>query len=159
MPYPVMNTLLDDGYPRGARNYWKSGFFHELSNDAVGIMVDAFKQAPSVMSSLAIERFHGQVTRVGPTETAYPHRQPGYNLIMTSVWTDPAHDEANIAWARDTFAALSPYMADAAYVNYLDADDGARVRAAYGANWSRLVDLKRRYDPENLFRLNSNINP
>jgi FAD/FMN-containing dehydrogenase len=159
MPYPVMNTILDDGYPRGARNYWKSAFFKDLSSDAIGLMVDAFQQTPSIMSGLAVERFHGQATRVGPTETAYPHRQPGYNLIMTSVWSDPADDEANIAWTRDTFAALTPHMADAAYVNYLDTDDDARVRAAYGPNWPRLIDLKRRYDPDNLFHLNLNIDP
>lgn len=159
MPYPVMNTILDEAYPRGARNYWKSAFFKEFGDEAVEVMTTAFQKAPSAMNNFILEEFHGAVTRVGPTETAYPHRQPGYNLIVISQWLDPTEDEANIAWARETFAALAPYMADANYVNYLGHDEGDRVRAAYGPNWERLVQLKRRVDPDNFFRLNQNIDP
>ena len=106
-----------------------------------------------------IEDFHGAVTRVAPTATAYPHREPGFNLFLISQWTDPAQTDAGIAWARETFDALSPYMADRSYTNYLPADDYDRVRQAYGPNYERLVELKRRYDPDNLFRLNHNIDP
>jgi FAD/FMN-containing dehydrogenase len=159
MPYPVVNTLLDDGFPKGARNYWKSAFFKELSDDAVAIMVHALETAPSIMSGMVVEHFHGLVTRIAPTDTAYPFREPGYNLVLTGEWMDPADDDANISWVRETFAALQPHMADTAYVNYLDGDDGNRVRNAYGLNWERLVELKRRYDPDNLFRLNQNIDP
>jgi FAD/FMN-containing dehydrogenase len=159
MPYPVVNTLLDDGFPRGGRNYWKSAFFKDLSPETVGVMVEAFERTPSPMSGLVIEHFHGLVTRIPATATAYPHREPGYNLVLVGQWMDPRDDDANIAWARETFGALAPYMADAAYVNYLDHDDTDRVRAAYGPNWDRLVTLKRRYDPDNLFRLNANIKP
>ena len=159
MPYPVLNTLLDDAYPRGARSYWKSAFFKEFDDEAVEVMTAAFQKAPSAMSNFILEHFHGAVTRVGPTETAYPHREPGYNLIVISQWLDPTEDEANISWARETFGALAPYMADANYVNYLGHDEGDRVRAAYGPNWERLVDLKRRVDPDNFFRLNQNIDP
>ena len=159
MPYPVVNTLLDGGFPKGARNYWKSAFFKELSDEAVGIMREAFEKAPSIMSGLVVEHFHGLVTRIPATATAYPHRQPGYNLVLTAEWLDPADDQANISWAKETFAALTPHMADAAYVNYLDTDDLDRVRVAYGPNWERLVSLKRRYDPDNVFRLNQNIDP
>ena len=159
MPYPVLNTLLDDAYPRGARSYWKSAFFKEFDDEAVEVMTAAFQKAPSAMSNFILEHFHGAVTRVGPTETAYPHRQPGYNLIVISEWLDPTEDEVNIAWARETFDALAPYMADANYVNYLGHDEGDRVRAAYGPNWERLVHVKRRVDPDNFFRLNQNIDP
>jgi FAD/FMN-containing dehydrogenase len=159
MPYPVMNTLFDDAYPRGARNYWKSAFFREFGDEAVEVMTAAFQKAPSAMSNFILEHFHGAVTRVGPTETAYPHREPGYNLIVISQWLDPTEDAANIAWAQETFGALAPYMADANYVNYLGHDEGDRVRAAYGPNWERLVQLKRRVDPDNFFRLNQNIDP
>jgi FAD/FMN-containing dehydrogenase len=159
MPYPVINTLLDAGFPKGARNYWKSAFFKELSDEAVDIMLDGFQKTPSIMSGLVLEHFHGQVTRIPATATAYPHRQPGYNLVLTAQWLDPADDEANITWAKETFSALTPHMADAAYVNYLDGDDLDRVRSAYGPNWERLVSLKRRYDPDNVFRLNQNIDP
>jgi FAD/FMN-containing dehydrogenase len=159
MPYPVVNTLLDDGFPRGARNYWKSAFFKDLTSETVALMVESFERAPSPMSGLVIEHFHGLVTRIPAAATAYPHREPGYNLVLVSQWLDPRDDDANIAWARETFAALTPYMADAAYVNYLDHDDTDRVRIAYGPNWDRLVSLKQRYDPDNLFRLNANIKP
>jgi FAD/FMN-containing dehydrogenase len=159
MPYPVVNTLLDDGFPRGARNYWKSAFFKELTTETVEVMVDALQKAPSIMSGMVIERLHGQMTRVGATDTAYPHREPGYNLVLAAEWLDPVEDEVNVAWAKETFSALAPYMAEASYVNYLDHDDVDRVQAAYGPNWERLVQVKRRYDPENLFRLNANIDP
>ncbi len=159
LPYPVINTLLDAGFPKGARNYWKSAFFKDLAPEAIEILVESFAKAPSIMSGLVVEHFHGLVTRIPATATAYPHREPGYNLVLISQWLEPADDETNIAWARGTFAALAPYMADAAYVNYLDSDDTDRTRAAYGPNWERLVSLKQRYDPENLFHLNANIRP
>jgi FAD/FMN-containing dehydrogenase len=159
LPYPVMNTLLDDAYPRGARNYWKSAFFKDLDDECIATMVAAFEKAPSIMTGMVVEHFHGAVTRVDPTATAFPHRQPGYNLALTGQWLDPADDAANIAWVQETFAALAPHMTDANYVNYHSADDADRTRASYGPNWPRLVQLKRRYDPDNVFRLNSNIDP
>jgi hypothetical protein len=159
MPYPALNTMLDDAFPHRARNYWKSAFLRELSDDAVAVMVDAFDRAPSPMTIVGVEHYHGQATRIGPTDTAFPHRQPGYNLLLLSVWLNPADDEANISWARETFSALAPFMADAVYLNYLSADEGSRAQAAYGPNWDRLVALKRRYDPDNFFHRNLNINP
>jgi FAD/FMN-containing dehydrogenase len=159
MPYPAVNTLLDAGFPKGAFNYWKSAFFTELSDAAVRTMVDAFEAAPSIMSGMVIEHFHGEVTRIAPTATAFPHRQPGYNLALIGEWDDPANNDENIAWVRQTFAALEPYMAPQVYVNYLGADDADRVPNAYGPNYDRLLQLKRHYDPENRFRLNQNIDP
>jgi len=159
MPYPVVNTLLDGAFPKGARNYWKSGFFKDLSKEAVAIMVSALERAPSIMSGMVVEHFHGAVTRVDPSATAYPHRAPGYNLAITGQWMDAAATDANVAWVRETFAALKPYMDDRAYVNYLGDDESDRIRSAYGPNWQRLVKIKRQYDPQNLFRLNQNIDP
>ena len=109
------------------------------------------------MCALAIEDFHGAVTRVEPTATAYPHREPGHNLLLISQWTDPADTDRGIAWARTTFEELGPHMAERSYTNYLPADDHDRVHQAYGVNYDRLVELKRRYDPDNLFHLNQNI--
>ncbi len=159
MPYPVMNTGVDWLSPAGALSYWKSAFFSTLSDAAVELLTRAFERAPSELCALVVEDFHGAVTRVASTATAYPHREPGYNLFLISQWTDPAQTDTGIAWARETFDALSPYMADRSYTNYLSADDYDRVRQAYGPNYERLVDLKRRYDPGNLFRLNYNIDP
>ena len=159
MPYPVVNTLLDGAFPKGARNYWKSAFFRELSDEVIGVLVDAFERVPSPMTGMVIEHFHGAVTRVDPTATAYPHRTPGFNLVITGEWLDPADDDANIEWVRSTFDAVAPYTADAVYVNYLGDDEAHRVPAAYGPNWERLVALKCKWDPENVFHLNQNIDP
>ncbi len=160
MPYPAVNMMFDDAYPRGALNYWKSSFVRDLSDEAIGELVGRFAVAPSPMSAMVIEHFHGAVCRVGVSDTAVPHRDPGYNLGIFSEWTDPATTDENIAWARETYATMKPYRAQLRYVNYLDEDDvGEAVRAAYGPNYDRLVEVKRRYDPDNVFHLNHNIDP
>ncbi len=159
IPYPVVNTLLDDGFPKGARNYWKSGFLTSAEDSAVDAMVDAMNSAPSTMSGMLIEHYHGAATRVPATATAFPHREPGFNMIIAGEWLTAAEDDANRDWVRTLFRDLTPHMSESNYVNYLDEDDTARTRAAYGPNWDRLVELKRRYDPDNVFHLNHNISP
>jgi FAD/FMN-containing dehydrogenase len=159
LPYPVQNTLLDPGFPKGARNYWKSAYFKEITAATVSVMAARFAQTPSIMTGMVIEHFHGAVTRVPPTATAFPHRAPGCNLVITGVWPDARDDDANIAWVKDTFDALAPYTAGSVYVNYLADDDNARVQAAYGPCWGRLQQVKRMYDPENVFHLNQNVTP
>jgi FAD binding domain-containing protein len=123
IPYPVMNTFLDAGYPRGALNYWKSSFVESLSDGLIDTLIEAFAIAPSPMTLIALEHFHGAVTRVPSTATAFPHRDEGINLIITSVWLDPAETEANVSWTRETYAAIQPFTSGRRYVNYLDADD------------------------------------
>ncbi len=160
MPYPQMNTLLDAGYPDGALNYWLSSFTEGLSDAIIDTAVERFASVPSTMTAILFEHFHGAVTRVAPTDTAVPHREPGWNLLIPSVWTDRAATDANISWTRETFAALAPHFAARRWLNYLgddQADDA--IRAAYGPNFERLRDIKRRYDPTNLFHLNHNIAP
>ena len=112
------------------------------------------------MTAMLFEHFHGAVTRVGPTETAVPHREPGWNLLLPSVWTDPAATDANIRWTRETFAALRPHFSARRWLNYLGDDQGDdAIRDAYGPNYERLRAVKRRYDPDNVFHLNHNIAP
>jgi FAD/FMN-containing dehydrogenase len=159
IPYPIVNTILDGGFPRGALSYWKSAFLTDLTPDAGRAIVEAFAKTPSPMSCIIIDHLHGQATRVGVTETAFPHRRPGYSVLVWSQWTDPADTGTNMAWARETFDALRPYTTDRRYMNYLSADDSGAVREAYGVNYDRLVEAKRRWDPGNLFRRNQNINP
>jgi hypothetical protein len=132
MPYPVMNTGVDWLFPEGAFSYWKSAFFSKLSDQAMRVMTEAFERAPSELCALIVEEVHGAVTRVSPTATAYPHREPGFNLLVVSSWIDPAQTDAGAAWARETFDALEPHMADRCYTNYLSADDHHRVTQAYG---------------------------
>jgi len=159
MPYPVINTLNDAGYPRGAFNYWKSAFLSDLSDASLEIMVDAMRRCPSPMSGLGIVPYLGAVARVEVAATAFAHRAPGYSLLIVSQWTDPLDTEQNIAWARDTFEVLRPCMTGRSYINNLIAEDGRKVDEVWGANYQRLVGVKRRYDPDNIFRLNHNIDP
>jgi FAD/FMN-containing dehydrogenase len=160
MPYPVMNTLLDGGFPDGALNYWLSSFTRGLPNALIDTAVERFASTPSPMTSILFEHFHGAVTRVGPGETAVPHREPGWNLLVPSVWTDPADTDANIRWTRETHAALQPHLSTRRWLNYLGDDQGDdAIRAAYGPNYERLREIKRRYDPGNVFHLNHNIAP
>jgi FAD/FMN-containing dehydrogenase len=160
MPYPVMNTILDAGFPAGSLNYWLSSFTRGLPDELIDITVERFASVPSPMSAILFEHFHGAVTRVRATETAVPHRDEGWNLLIPSVWTDPADSDANIAWSRETFAALRPHFATGRWLNYLG-DDQAEdaIRAAYGPNHDRLREVKRRYDPDNVFHLNHNVAP
>jgi FAD/FMN-containing dehydrogenase len=160
MPYPVMNTLLDGGFPDGALNYWISSFTKGLPDALIDTAVERFASTPSPMTSMLFEHFHGAVTRVGPTETAVPHREPGWNLLIPSVWTEPVRTEENIRWTRETHAALQPHLSTRRWLNYLGDDQGDdAIRAAYGPNYERLREIKRRYDPGNVFHLNHNITP
>ena len=160
MPYPVMNTLLDAGYPTGSMNYWLSSFTQGLPDGLIDTMVKRFASVPSPMSAILLEHFHGAVTRVGVTDTAVPHRSEGWNLLLPSVWMDPAATDENIAWTRETHRAFDPHLDEARWLNYLGDDQGGdAVRAAYGENYQRLRELKRRYDPENVFHHNHNIDP
>jgi FAD/FMN-containing dehydrogenase len=160
MPYQVMNTLLDANYPTGSCNYWLSSFTSGIPDDLIDTMAERFETVPSPMSAILLEHFHGAVCRVGATDTAVPHRKEGWNLLLPSVWVDPATTEANIAWTRDTHAALAPHLTSDRWLNYLgDDQDRDAIRAAYGPNYDRLLDLKRRYDPQNVFHHNHNIAP
>src|SRR5215211_3571491 len=109
MPYPVMNTILDAGFPAGSLNYWLSSFTRGLPDELVDTAVERFASAPSPMMAILFEHFHGAVTRVGATDTAVPHRDEGWNLLLPSVWIDPDDTAASVAWTRDTFAALQPH--------------------------------------------------
>ncbi|MFL6030395.1 MAG: FAD-binding oxidoreductase [Gaiellaceae bacterium] len=160
MPYPVMNTLLDAAFPDGALNYWLSSFTRGLPDELIDIAVERFARVPSTMTSILFEHFHGAVTRVNPNKTAVPHREPGWNLLIAGVWTDAADSDANVAWSRETFAAMKPHFGRGRWLNYLGDDQGVdAIRAAYGPNYERLLEIKRRYDPDNVFHLNQNILP
>jgi FAD/FMN-containing dehydrogenase len=160
MPYSVMNTLLDANYPTGSLNYWLSSFTSGIPDGLIDVALERFATVPSPMSAILFERFHGAVCRVGVTDTAVPHREVGWNLLLPSVWMDPADNDANISWTKETHAALSPHLSERRWLNYLGDDQGDdAVRGAYGPNYDRLVELKRRYDPENVFHHNHNIAP
>lgn len=159
MPYPVLNTLLDGMFPRGALNYWKSGLVRELSDEVIDILLEAFRRVPSPMTGIFIDHIHGAATRVDPTATAFPHRREGLSVLILTQWTDAAETAANVAWTRATFEALRPHLGEGSYTNFLSADDSAVARQGYGENYERLASVKHMFDPDNLFRLNHNIVP
>ncbi len=160
MSYCELNSMLDAGYPKGALNYWKSTFLRELSDDAIGTMIECFARCPTPMGQLLVEHVHGAAVRVGIEETAFPHRQESYNFFILTQWQDPAMTDRCIAWTRDTYAQMEPFAAAGRYVNYLGDEEGVDpVPAAYGPNYRRLRELKNRYDPKNFFRMNQNIRP
>jgi FAD/FMN-containing dehydrogenase len=162
MPYSAVNMMVDGGFPRGALNYWKSNFLSTLGDTAIDTMIERFAGAPSPMSSLLLEHFHGAATRVGPTETAFPHRAVGYNFLAVGEWMEASATAANVAWTREAYAAMAPHFGAGKYANYLNADEvgeASAVEAAFGPNVKRLREVKRRYDPDNIFHLNQNIKP
>jgi FAD/FMN-containing dehydrogenase len=160
MPYPVMNTILDAGFPPSSLNYWLSSFTRGLPDELIDIAVERFASVPSPMTAILFEHFHGAVTRIGQSDTAVPHREEGWNLVLPGVWMDPDDSDANIAWGCETFAAMRPHFGAGRWLNYLG-DDQAEdaIRDAYGPNYERLREIKRRYDPDNVFHLNHNITP
>jgi FAD/FMN-containing dehydrogenase len=158
--YCELNRMLDASYPRGALNYWKSSYLAQLSDAAIDTMIACFAQCPSPMDHLVLEHTHGAVSRVAIGDTAFPHRAEGYNLLVLSEWMEPALTGRCVAWGRESYAKMQPFIASGRYVNYLgddEADDA--VSAAYGPNYGRLQEVKTKYDPENFFRMNQNIQP
>lgn len=158
--YCAQNGLLDASLPRGALNYWKSQFLTDLSDACIATLVEGFAACPSPMSQIVIEHFHGAASRVPVEATACAMRLTGFNVVIVSQWADPGDNERCIAWCRDMYAALGPYLGSFRYVNYLDSDEpGDPVAVAYGPNYERLRALKGKYDPENVFHTNVNIRP
>ena len=161
MPYTALQTMLDADYPSGNRNYWRSNFLTELSDEAIDIIVARSDGLPNTAgSSLFFEHMHGAVGRVGEQDTAFSNRAAKYNFTILSVWKDSGEDEKNIKWSRELGDAMKSFATGAGYVNYMTENEGAeRIRATYEANYEQLVAIKRKYDPTNFFSGNQNITP
>ncbi len=157
IPYRQLQSMLDDGAPFGWYRYWKSGYFKELSNEFIDTVIDYAEKKTSPLTAIFLSHLHGALTRVSPEAMAFGLRESQWDFDITAQWTEPTEADQHIAWTRDCWQAVEPFSRGV-YVNYLDSDDGmSRVRAAYGANYNRLVAVKRKYDPSNFFRHNNNI--
>jgi FAD/FMN-containing dehydrogenase len=160
LSYTSLNQMLDSSFPKLALNYWKSCFLGKLSDDVIAVLCEQFARCPSPMSRLILEHFHGAALQPKPTDMAFPHRDAGYSALIISQWSDPKDNTPNIAWAKETFAALEPFTRRGAYSNYMAGDEPlSGVKRAFGENFPRLQKLKDLYDPRNLFRNNQNIPP
>lgn len=156
MPYTAWQSAFDPLLTPGARNYWKSHNFRTLSDPALDLIVQYAGQLPSPHSEIFLAQLGGAAARMASDATAYPHRDIEFGMNVHTRWEDPADDQRCIDWARRFFDATAPHATGGVYVNFISAGE-ERVMAAYGGNYDRLAEIKRRYDPDNLFRLNQNI--
>lgn len=157
--YTEQQTMLDAPFPHGNRYYWKSGFLEALSDEAIDTIISYAATVTSPYTAIILEYYGGVASREPEGGTSYPHRQAEYDLVIISNWVNPDEDEKHISWTRKFYEAMQDYSSNRVYVNALGIEGEERVKEAYGNNYQRLVDLKTKYDPGNLFRLNQNIAP
>lgn len=157
MPFPAMQRMFDPLLPSGLQWYWKGAFVRDLPDAAIDVHLAQAAQAPSELSLMHLYPIDGEVQRVDPTATAWSFRNATWSMVIAGIDPDPARAPALTGWARNYWEALSPYTMGGAYVNFMMDEGEDRVRATYGDNYQRLTDVKRAYDPTNLFRVNQNI--
>ena len=158
-PFTAWQAILDPLLTPGLRNYWKSHYFKEVSDGLIDVLIEYAGKIPDPNTEIAFAQLGGAINRVPADATAYAARDAQFTINVHGRWQDAAKDAECIGWARDLFRAAAPFASSGAYVNFLTQEEGDRVSAAYGRNYDRLVKLKNKYDPRNLFRLNQNIRP
>lgn len=158
-PYTAWQTTFDPLLAPGARNYWKSHNFTKLDDAVFDLVIEYIGKLPSPHSEIFFGAVGGATTRQAPDYTAYTHRDAKYVMNVHGRWETPEEDKAGIKWSRDYFNATAKYASAGVYVNFMTADEVDRVKSAYGPNYDRLVQVKKKYDPQNLFRMNQNILP
>jgi FAD/FMN-containing dehydrogenase len=159
LPYPALNGAFDALYPKGLRSYWKGAFVKELPDAAIAAHIEHGSKVPEVTCTMHMYPINGACHRVGPNDTAFAYRDATYGMVFLAGWSDPANDAERIDWLQDYYAALTPFSEPGGYINFMQDDDYGRIRDNYRQNYDRLVEVKRTYDPDNLFHLNQNIEP
>jgi len=159
IPFLKLQTMADGEFPHGRRYYTKSGYFKSLTDQSIHTMVEAMGTIPSPASQIELAYLGGAAARVGADETAFGDRSAPFIMNLIGNWPYAEDDAANVAWVRSLFAKLRPAMTPGVYVNFMSGDEDDRVPEAYRNRWERLVAVKSRYDPDNLFRLNQNVPP
>ncbi|MBB3176193.1 FAD-binding oxidoreductase [Variovorax sp. Sphag1AA] len=158
-PYAGFQTVVDPLLAPGSRNYWKSNNFNKLSDAALDMLIANVARLPGPQCEIFMAQLGGAMGRVKQSETAFPGRDANYIMNVHGRWDDPADDDKVRDWARRVFQEAAPHATASGYVNFLTEDEAARVEGSYGANYARLQTAKRKYDPDNLFRMNLNIAP
>ena len=160
VPYTAVQSIAENFNPKGLRNYWKTSYLAQATDEAIDTMVEHHLRVPSPFTHQVLYSFGGAMARVGPDETAVSHRDAKHSFIMIGMWQDAARDAEQIAYVREVWSAMEKHTSGGFYPNYEADADPAQVKGAFGdAKYERLVALKRKYDPENFFRLNQNIRP
>jgi FAD/FMN-containing dehydrogenase len=158
-PFAGWQAAFDPLLTPGARNYWKSHDFTDLPDAAIKVILDAVRTLPSPECEVFIAHVGGAMARVPANATAWPNRDAHFIMNVHTRWRDKAQDGTCVAWARQLFESVAPFASGSVYVNFMPDDEKERVEKAYGSNYRRLAEIKRRYDPGNLFRMNQNIQP
>ena len=158
-PFTGFQAAFDPLLAPGARNYWKSHDFTALTDSALETVRDYAGRLPSPHCEVFLAHMGGATKRVAADATAYRHRDTEYVMNIHGRWDDAADDDRCIGWCRNLFDATAPHATGGVYVNFMTEDEAARVQAAYGESYDRLVRLKSTYDPSNMFRMNQNIHP
>ncbi len=159
VPFTAWQAAFDPLLTPGARNYWKSHNFTELNDETIEIAISYAADSKSPQSEIFFAQLGGAVNRVADDATAYPHRDANFVLNVHGRWEKPSDDKKTIKWARDFFKEMAPHATGGVYTNFMTEDETDRVGDAYGAGYDRLKKAKKKYDPNNLFRLNQNIDP
>jgi FAD/FMN-containing dehydrogenase len=159
MPLPTLNSMFDPLIPPGLQWYWKGDFVNELSDEAIALHVEHGSKIPTLLPTMHMYPIDGAAHRVGKNDTAFSYRDAKWSAVYAGIDPDPANKEAISAWAREYWEALHPYSAGGAYVNFMMEEGPERVRATYRENYDRLVEVKYKFDPNNFFRVNQNIEP
>ena len=159
MPYPALNSAFDGLVPPGLQHYWKANFVEELTDEAIAAHAVHGPDVPAVNSTVHIYPINGAAHRVAPESTAFAYRNANFATVIAGMWPEASQNEANIAWVRGYYDATAPHSEEGGYINFMSEDDQGRIKANYKGNYDRLVDVKRRYDRDNLFHLNQNIRP
>jgi hypothetical protein len=159
MPYPALNSAFDGLVPPGLQHYWKASFVKELTDDAISAHEVHGPEVPVVNSTVHIYPINGAAQRVASDTTAFAYRDASFATVIAGMWPEPSQNEANTAWVRNYYEATAPHSEEGGYINFMAGDDQARIKANYKGNYERLADIKRVYDPGNLFHLNQNIAP
>jgi FAD/FMN-containing dehydrogenase len=159
MPYAALNSAFDGLVPPGLQHYWKANFVRELSDDVIAAHLEHGPRVPAVNSTVHIYPVNGACQRAAPDATAFAYRDANFAPVIAGMWPDPADNEANIRWVKDYYAATAPVSEEGGYINFMAGDDQDRIRVNYRGNYDRLVEVKRAWDPDNLFHHNQNIKP
>jgi len=159
MPFPALNSLFDALLPPGLQHYWKAAFASEITDGAIAAHVAHGPKIPTVNSAMHIYPINGACNRVRADATAFAYRDARFAVNVAGMWPDPKDNQKNIKWVKDYYAALEPHSSRGGYVNFMADDDPGRVKESYKGNYDRLVSIKKKYDPENLFHINQNIKP
>jgi FAD/FMN-containing dehydrogenase len=159
MPYPALNSAFDALVPPGLQHYWKASFVKELTDDGIAAHLKYGPEVPVVNSTVHIYPINGAAHRVASDATAFAYRDANFATVIAGMWPDPSQNEANTKWVRDYYDAFAPHSEAGGYINFMAGDDQDRIKANYKGNYDRLVEIKRKFDPDNLFHLNQNISP